>query len=625
MDTRSPLLRLYHRFARLGLQKRIMLYVIAGLSMMFGVLVLVGLGAIEQATELVYEERLVAAHTTASMIDRDIERLAADVRREASAPSSTAGTSQDLLDHLTESDSSPFFRVSGVWQLRASGALLDAAGSPAVRDASTTPSAVAAALGSLATGRFAVVRAPGAGAGEVPFAAVAIHTVRPIDAAHVFWVIHTVSINSVGPYVPALHHASGASQAAAEAALPAQEYHLEVLAPDGVTVLGVGEDEVPGEQSPHRLPIVPLMASHRADALLHEPGPNDAFEAHVMAVVPMGFAPLYVVLEQPVDVALALPLQLREQLLFWIGVSFVAALIVAWITTRRVVEPTERLTAAAERMAGGDLVSPIGVVAPDEIGKLAESLDLMRQRLKEAYEAIELTNRELEARVSERTARLSVLLRKTISAQEHERQRLARELHDETAQTLAALSVALDRARDGLACQPGPALDQIGAAKEIATRLLDETRRLILGLRPAILDDLGLAPAVRWHCESALSESGIDVTIEDELGAARLPSPVEITLFRIAQEAVSNVARHARARHMRIRLTRSGGMVSLRVADDGRGFDAGDTMANAVGSSNVGLLGMNERVALMGGTLTIQSKKGAGTTVLIEVPLAEEP
>ena len=123
---------------------------------------------------------------------------------------------------------------------------------------------------------------------------------------------------------------------------------------------------------------------------------------------------------------------------------------VALITTRHVVKPTEQLTGAAERMAGGDLASPISVAAQDEIGQLAESLEEMRQRLRAAYEAVEKTNKELEIRVSERTERLGQVLRQTISAQEDERRRLARELHDETAQTIAALSIALDRARDGL-------------------------------------------------------------------------------------------------------------------------------------------------------------------------------
>ncbi|OGN86612.1 MAG: hypothetical protein A2X23_04510 [Chloroflexi bacterium GWC2_73_18] len=322
--------------------------------------------------------------------------------------------------------------------------------------------------------------------------------------------------------------------------------------------------------------------------------------------------------------ALALPLQLRDRLIVLTALGFLAALAVAWITTRHVVKPTEQLTAAAERMARGDLASPVGVAAEDEVGKLAESLDIMRQRLQAALEAIERTNRELESRVAERTARLGQLLRKTISAQEEERQRLARELHDETAQTLAALTIALDRARDGLDRATPRALEQIGLAKVIAERLLAETRRLILGLRPMVLDDLGLLPAIRWQCESYLGELGVEATIEGDPAAARLPGHIEVALFRIVQEAISNVARHAEAEHVRIGLARDGDTVTVTVADDGRGFDAERIGREPGHDERVGLIGMQERVALLGGRMEIRSGRGQGTEVVVEVPLAEE-
>lgn len=623
---------LMHRFGGLGLQKRIMLYVTIGLSVMFGVLVFLGLDAIEQGTELVFKERLATAHTTASIMARDFERVAADAREEAelrllsSSSPPAAGAAQELLGHFAESGPSPFFRVSGVWLLDADGPLLDVAGSPAAAPPTNQIPVAVDALGRLQPGRFEVLRALGPVPGAVPFAAVAVHLAGSPGPANPFVIIHTVSINSSASYTPGLYWDSpsnGQGPPAAEST--SEEYHLEAVDPDGVAVLGVGEDERPGEVSRHSRAIAALVGAHRAAALLHEPGPGESFEPHIMAVVPLGSTPFYVVLEQPVDVALAIPLQLRERLVFWIGLGFVATLLVAWVTTRRVVKPTEQLTAAAERMGQGDLVSPIRVIAQDEVGKLAESLDLMRRRLKEAYDAAERTNRELEGRVAERTARLGDLLRQTISAQEEERHRLARELHDETAQTLAALSITLDQARDSLGDLSAPAWEHIRAAKEIATRLLDETRRLILGLRPAVLDDLGLVPAVRWHCETALGDSGVAATIDEDLGAARLPSHVEVSLFRIVQEAVSNIARHADATHVQIRLTRSTGLVRLVVADDGKGFDVDQALGAAGRVSSIGLLGMQERVALLNGSMKIRSAEGAGTTLLVDVPLAEEP
>jgi signal transduction histidine kinase len=263
------------------------------------------------------------------------------------------------------------------------------------------------------------------------------------------------------------------------------------------------------------------------------------------------------------------------------------------------------------------------VTARDEIGELAESLDLMRLHLLGARAAAEATNRALESRVAERTARLGDVLRKTISAQEEERHRLALELHDETAQTLAALSIMLDRARDSLDDLSSPAAAHVREAKAVATRLLDETRRLILGLRPSVLDDLGLVPAVRWQCETTLGDRGLEATIDDRLGATRLPSHVEVALFRIVQEAVSNVARHADARHVEIKLMRDDGTVTVIVADDGKGSEVELAAGIAGRYDSVGLSGMEERVALLNGSMQVRSAPGVGTTVEVTVPLGE--
>jgi signal transduction histidine kinase len=216
------------------------------------------------------------------------------------------------------------------------------------------------------------------------------------------------------------------------------------------------------------------------------------------------------------------------------------------------------------------------------------------------------------------------VLRNTISAQEDERRRLARELHDETAQMLAALSIALDRARDDI--DPGsPALMRVLEAKENTTHLLAETRRLILGLRPTVLDDLGLIPAIRWYSETYLATRGIDVAIATDKAPARLPSHIEVAMFRIVQEALNNVARHAGAEHVRIEMRFDDTTVRLLVEDDGTGFDV-DRLLNHSGtvSESVGLLGMQERVKLLGGRLEIRSQPGAGTSVVVEAPVNEE-
>jgi signal transduction histidine kinase len=607
-----------------------MLYVAAGLVAMFAALAFLGLGAIDEATQLVFQERLATAYTTAGILERDLARVASDTNEAtatllppASAPTSV-GAAQVVLDHFSRVSPYPFFRVVGVWLVDADEKIVDAAGSPAP----TGVSADTAAIGRLlpADGAaYAVRSAVGPVPGATAFAAVAVR-LTPVAGAAQVAIVHTISINGTSDYLPESYGAPVlAAVSASPAPAPANGYHLEVVDPSGIAVLGIGSDERPGKPSRHFGAIETIMGRGAAAAMLHKPLATDAFEPHVMAVVPLAASPFYVVLEQPVDIALALPHQLGERLLIATSLGFLAALGVAWVTTRHVVKPTELLTAAAGRMARGDLTSPIDVRADDETGLLAESLEVMRRQLAAARDATERTKAELEARVADRTVRLKRLLGETINAQEEERRRLARELHDETAQTLAALTITLDRARDELSEPSSDPLALIGEARATAARLLAETRRLILGLRPAVLDDLGLLPAIRWYAETTLADSGVEVEIEPAEAPARLPADLEVALFRIVQEAITNVARHARARHVSIRFAFEAGQVTVTIVDDGVGFDvdraAGRTPAE---SASIGLIGMQERVRLLDGEIEIHSSPRGGTTIVVRVTVIPE-
>lgn len=613
-----------------GLQRRIMLYVIVGLAAMFSVITFLGLGAIGEATQLVYQDRLTTAYTAAASLERDFARLAGDVLETDEQFSTMGGagsgqpTAATIFGRLDQGSPYRFFDVTGLWLLDSSGRLLDQAGIPTINSIAQpfSPGSVAAEL----HGPYSVLRAVGSVPGSVAFATVVVRLGAPDDATAPIAVVHTIAINSANDYIPAWYGRPGAAPALnAPAAGNAERFHLEVVDPSGIAVLGIGPDEHPGQLSPHYAAIRTLIGTGSAAARLHEPGPGDTFKPHVMAVVPLPNSPFYVVIEQAVDVALALPNRLRDQLLLASGAGFAATLAVAWITTRRVVKPTEQLTAAAERIAAGDLASPITVRAQDEVGRLAESLETMRSSMQAAHGAIDATNRDLERRVAERTARLGQLLRQTINAQEEERRRLARELHDETAQTLAALSIVLDRARDEMASASPGTLDRISEARAIAARLLAETRRLILGLRPAVLDDLGLIAAIRWYSDATLVEAGVEVSMEADPSAPRLPDHVEVALFRIAQEAITNIAKHAGASHVAIRVRFDPSTVTVTVEDDGHGFDVETALAmTGPGSENVGLSGMLERVQLLNGQLQIESNVGRGTLVTLRAPIGEE-
>ncbi len=622
--------RLIGRFNRIGIQARIMLYVTVGLAAMFGGFAYLGFRAVGEATELVYQERLGTAYTTASIIERDFLHLARDTDEVFASMDTRAAqllrpTTARLLRHLADTDPFPFFRVAGVWILTDAGTTNAAAGEPAIGSREQIGRILAAAT-EMGDSRHFVIPAVGTTSTGVPFGTVVIRLAQAEGSPPALVAVHTVSVNSSADYEPTTYWRMASSTASSTASSAAQRdtsefgYHLEILDPDGLAVLGVGADERPGEVSRHLPAVEGIMARREAAVIVHDPSPGQGLSAHAMAVVPLGSSRFYLILEQPTDVALSLPMNLGRSVGLAAVLGFFAALVVAWITTRHVTGPTEQLTVAAQRMARGDLESPIRVRAQDEVGRLAENLDAMRRQLRDAYQQVSDANERLELQVAERTARLTDLLGKVISAQEEERRRLARELHDETAQTIGALSIALDRARHGLGDAPPDAVGQIQEAQGIVKRLLEETRRLILDLRPMALEDLGLVPAIRWYAESHLQDEGVTTTIELERPAVRLAPHLEVALFRIAQEAINNIAKHAEAERATIRLDFSDTAVRIAVSDDGRGFDVDQALAST--GSSVGLMGLQERTRLLNGRMDIRSEIGRGTQLTVEVPIS---
>ena len=208
-----------------------------------------------------------------------------------------------------------------------------------------------------------------------------------------------------------------------------------------------------------------------------------------------------------------------------------------------------------------------------------------------------------------------------IAAQETERRRLAGDIHDGISQRLVSLGYHLDAAAGTLRSDPAYAEQQLILARELADITVDEARIAIGGLRPPVLDDLGLAGGL-----TSLSRTVPDLDCELILGDERLPEHVEIALYRIAQEALQNVQKHARATRVELRFTVREGTVRLEVGDDGCGFDTGvggfearDLQPEA---SGYGMRSMAERAELVGGTLTVRSRPGSGTTVTVTVPAA---
>ena len=215
------------------------------------------------------------------------------------------------------------------------------------------------------------------------------------------------------------------------------------------------------------------------------------------------------------------------------------------------------------------------------------------------------------ADLSERVAR--DVLRRVVEAQELERQRLARELHDETGQALTSILLGLKPLEESLEKEENRA----AAAKlrELVVATLHDVRRLAVELRPKVLDDFGLVPALERLTESFAEQAGISVDFEPNLAGERLPPEVETALYRIVQESLTNVVKHARARNVSILLTRKQRAVTAVVEDDGRGFDPDEI------GDGFGIEGMRERIALLDGRLAIESTDG-GTTLVAEVPVS---
>ena len=207
-------------------------------------------------------------------------------------------------------------------------------------------------------------------------------------------------------------------------------------------------------------------------------------------------------------------------------------------------------------------------------------------------------------------------LRRVVAGQELERRRLARELHDETGQALTSILLGLKHLEE----TNSPESARAAAAAELREQIvetLQSVRRLAVELRPSALDDFGLAPALERLAEAFGEQSGIAVDIQTNLDSQRLAPEVETALYRIVQEALTNVAKHAEATRVSIVVTRKASSVTAVIEDDGQGFGAGGGTGEGLG-----LVGMKERVGLLGGRLALESTEGAGTTVVAEVPVA---
>jgi signal transduction histidine kinase len=316
----------------------------------------------------------------------------------------------------------------------------------------------------------------------------------------------------------------------------------------------------------------------------------------------------------------------------WFGVlAMGAAVLLAWLIAGRITAPLRRLAADAAALGRGDLTRRTHAAGRDEVSVLARVFSKMAQDVERYVADLRASHlREQDARlaaeaarwqIAEREQRLQDLVRRLQVAQEEERRRVAYEIHDGLAQVAASAHQHLQTYADYHAPNSSSGREALRRTVELVQRTVREARRVIAGLRPTALDDFGLATAIRLEVE-ALRGEGWQATYDEGLGDRRLPSTTETALFRVAQEALNNVRKHAGPARVAVTLEEHEDVVRLEVRDWGRGIGAAGPEDVPRPGEHLGLIGMQERVGLLGGRCIVDSQPGAGTRVIAEVPLA---
>lgn len=535
--------------------------------------------------------------------------------------------------------------------------------------------------------------------------------------------------------------------------------YMDLVDKDGLILASTRRERV-GAPSDHDTSLARMIQSgetrvsrchncHDTSASSSEP------RREMLAFAPLGSALWGVTVRQDEQEVLATSNELQLRIFALGTLALVGALGLVYLTTRSVIRPVQILTGAARRMALIDLDTPVPVEGRDEIAVLSRAFDTMRSKLKDSIAEIQALNRELDARVQDRTSALAAaqreaqesrdhlqtiidslsdelvvidqdyqvvqvnamvhrrrgdgdrllgmpcfelthagvpcrppdcecplrivfrtgkarrvthrlvqeggarymdviasplfgsggqvqgvvelmrdvteekrlaaqrveLLRAVMSAQEDERKRIARDLHDETSQTLTALLYAIDSAPP---VEESPEFTPfVDKVRELTVSASDGVHKIMHALRPRMLDQLGLVAAVRLYAQSRLGEMDVDVQIVETGSPRRFNSTVETELFRIVQEAVTNIARHADARHARIAFDFQEGAVEIEVEDDGVGFDPEQPGTTSDPRSGLGLISMGERVSIVGGEFAVNSSPGHGTRIHLRVPIKE--
>lgn len=341
-----------------------------------------------------------------------------------------------------------------------------------------------------------------------------------------------------------------------------------------------------------------MRGEHEGALIIQEPGKARQVVGYAIVDI-TGWG---LVIQEPwADVVAPARISLQPIILaLLVGVGLVAV-IVSW-GTQRVVRPIAELAARSRRVASGDYAAQAPPSPIRELRDLGSDFN----------------------RMVEQIARYQAGLRQYVAAvthtQEEERKRIARDLHDDTIQSLIAIGQRVELARETVAENPEDAREQLRELRKLVTKTIDSLRQFSRDLRPTVLEDLGMVPALQYLVNELAKQDSIDVTLKVEGSAEELPSDLEVAIYRIIQEALTNIRKHAHASQAEVQAAFLPEQVVITIQDNGVGFDVPQETTELVNVGSLGLMGLQERAQLFGGHMEITSQTGQGTTVEVVLP-----
>jgi signal transduction histidine kinase len=383
--------------------------------------------------------------------------------------------------------------------------------------------------------------------------------------------------------------------------------------PSGI-ILGRYPASNPDDWLGRALPEAQLLKTihNSSEGAIETADPNGvpSYYAFVSIPSPLAGGSAATILSIPKQMLFAQADHLLHRNLTWLGIAALLAFTLGWLGSKLLIlQPVKALVSSTARLAAGDLTVRTGLpYATDELGQLAHAFDQMAQSIEDREKERERASHNLQA-----------ISHRLVEVQESERRHIARELHDEIGQTLTSAEMNLQAA---LRAPRSSALEQrLQDSLQAVERVLEQVHDLSLSLRPSMLDDLGLEPALRWYTQRQAALAGLAAEFHAESMQDRMDPMIETECFRVAQEALNNVVRHARAHAVAVNLSRLDGQLHLRVRDNGVGFNVAVQRSQAVRGASLGLLSMEERAALAGGGIEYHSVEGHGTEIHAWFPL----